>query len=119
MRTEDLADLGDVELADAVRAGHVEAYAVLWERHAAAGRAAARRLTSTYDPDDVVQEAYLRILRALQQAPGPPARSGPTCTRRCAGWPRRGPAPPHPSPWRSCPTARTRPTCPPPSSSGP
>jgi RNA polymerase sigma factor (sigma-70 family) len=71
MRPEELADLGDVELADAVRAGHVEAYAVLWERHAAAGRAAARRLTSTYDPDDLLQEAYLRILRSLQLGSGP------------------------------------------------
>lgn len=71
MLTEELVGLGDSELADAVRSGHVEAYAVLWDRHVAAGRAAARRLTSSYDPDDVVQEAYLRILRSLQLGSGP------------------------------------------------
>ncbi|MFC8922907.1 zf-HC2 domain-containing protein [Cellulosimicrobium sp. NPDC057127] len=71
MPTQDLTGLGDVELADAVRAGDVDAFTVLWERHAAAGRAAARRLTSTYDPDDVVQEAYLRVLRSLQLGSGP------------------------------------------------
>ncbi|MDF9877283.1 zf-HC2 domain-containing protein [Cellulosimicrobium cellulans] len=61
----------DAELADAVRAGDVDAYAELWERHAGAGRAAARRLTATYDPDDLLQEAFARILHALQSGTGP------------------------------------------------
>jgi RNA polymerase sigma factor (sigma-70 family) len=61
----------DVELADAVRAGDVDAYAELWGRHAGAGRAAARRLTATYDPDDLLQEAFARILHALQSGAGP------------------------------------------------
>ena len=61
----------DVELADAVRAGDVDAYAELWGRHAGAGRAAARRLTATYDPDDLLQEAFARILHALQAGAGP------------------------------------------------
>ena len=71
MHTQDLTELGDEQLADAVRAGRAEAFAVLWERHAAAGRSAARRLTATYDPDDLVQEAYLRVLGALQSGHGP------------------------------------------------
>ncbi|MCM3535300.1 RNA polymerase sigma factor, sigma-70 family [Cellulosimicrobium aquatile] len=71
MHTQDLTELGDEQLADAVRAGRAEAFAVLWERHADAGRAAARRLTATYDPDDLVQEAYLRVLGALQSGHGP------------------------------------------------
>ncbi|UKJ64992.1 sigma-70 family RNA polymerase sigma factor [Cellulosimicrobium cellulans] len=61
----------DAELADAVRAGDADAYAELWERHAGAGRAAARRLTASYDPDDLLQEAFARILHALQSGAGP------------------------------------------------
>ncbi|MET3975899.1 sigma-70 family RNA polymerase sigma factor [Cellulosimicrobium sp. 4261] len=71
MHTQDLTELGDEQLADAVRGGRSEAFAVLWERHADAGRSAARRLTATYDPDDLVQEAYLRVLGALQSGHGP------------------------------------------------
>lgn len=71
MHTQDLTGLGDEQLADAVRGGRSEAFAVLWERHADAGRSAARRLTATYDPDDLVQEAYLRVLGALQSGHGP------------------------------------------------
>jgi RNA polymerase sigma factor (sigma-70 family) len=71
VRTRDLTELGDEQLADAVRGGRTEAFAVLWERHVAAGRSAARRLTGTYDPDDLVQEAYLRVFKALQSGNGP------------------------------------------------
>ena len=67
------ADVGpsDAELADAVRGGDVQAFATLWDRHAGAGRAAARRITSTYDPDDLLQEAFVRVLHALQSGAGP------------------------------------------------
>ncbi|KAJ8139295.1 hypothetical protein OY671_007493, partial [Metschnikowia pulcherrima] len=71
VHTQDSTELGDEQLADAVRAGRAEAFAVLWERHAAAGRSAARRLTATYDPDDLVQEAYSRVLGASQSGHGP------------------------------------------------
>ncbi|MFI2705825.1 hypothetical protein [Cellulosimicrobium composti] len=48
----------DAELADAVRAGDTDAYAHLWERHATAGRAAARQITASFDPDHLLQEAF-------------------------------------------------------------
>jgi RNA polymerase sigma factor (sigma-70 family) len=86
----------DVELADAVRAGDVDAYAELWGRHAGAGRAAARRLTASYDPDDLLQEAFARILHALQAGAGPTGPFRPylytTLRAVAASW-SRAPAP--------------------------
>ncbi|GAA3219580.1 sigma-70 family RNA polymerase sigma factor [Oerskovia jenensis] len=67
----DLQALADEELVDAVRGGSQDAYAVLWSRHSGAGRGAARRVTSSFDPDDLVQESFLRILRAIQAGNGP------------------------------------------------
>lgn len=67
----DLRALADEELVDAVRGGSQDAYAVLWSRHSGAGRGAARRVTSSFDPDDLVQESFLRILRAIQAGKGP------------------------------------------------
>ena len=67
----ELALLGDPALADLVRADDSEAFAELWRRHAIAGTAAARQFSSIADPQDIVSEAYLRILRALQQGGGP------------------------------------------------
>ncbi|MFE4464495.1 sigma-70 family RNA polymerase sigma factor [Oerskovia sp. NPDC056781] len=67
----DLRALADEELVDAVRGGSQDAYAVLWSRHSGAGRGAARRVTSSFDPDDLVQESFLRILRAIQSGKGP------------------------------------------------
>ena len=92
MRTDEPTTVSDADLADAVRGGDTEAFAVLWDRHAAAGRSAARRLTSTYDPDDLVQEAYLRVLRALQSGAGPTGPFRPylytTLRSVAAGWSR-------------------------------
>lgn len=67
----ELQDQGDAALVELARADDTEAFAVLWQRHAAAGGAAARQFASIADPDDVVSEAYLRILRALQNGGGP------------------------------------------------
>lgn len=73
MRRDDveLALLGDPALAELSRADDVEAFAELWRRHASAGTAAARQFAAIADPHDIVSEAYLRILRALQQGGGP------------------------------------------------
>jgi RNA polymerase sigma factor (sigma-70 family) len=68
---DDRADPGDDALAERVRAGDMAAYAELWQRHAGAGRMAARQFSSIADPDDIVSEAYLQILRALQRGGGP------------------------------------------------
>lgn len=67
----DLGRLSDEELAGRARAGDPEPFEVLWRRHADAGRRVASRFTSASDPDDVVQEAYLRIFSSLGRGKGP------------------------------------------------
>ena len=64
-------EAGDAELAERTRRGDQSAYAELWQRHAHAGLTAARQFDSIADADDIVSEAYLRILRALQRGGGP------------------------------------------------
>lgn len=44
---------------------------MLWHRHADAGRRVASRFTRASDPDDLVQEAYLRIYSAVSRGSGP------------------------------------------------
>lgn len=63
--------MGDPALSALARANDTEAFAELWRRHANAGTAAARQFSSIADPQDIVSEAYVRILRALQQGGGP------------------------------------------------
>ena len=70
-RARRLSGLGDEDLARLTRGGDEAAFGELWERHARAGLAAARQFASIADPDDIVSEAYLRILRALQGGGGP------------------------------------------------
>lgn len=67
----ELHDQGDSALAALARSGNTEAYGILWRRHAAAGGAAARQFASIADPDDLVSEAFARILGALQRGGGP------------------------------------------------
>lgn len=67
----ELQDQGDSTLAALTRSGNTEAYGILWRRHAAAGGAAARQFASIADPDDLVSEAYARILSALERGGGP------------------------------------------------
>ncbi|WP_460772573.1 sigma-70 family RNA polymerase sigma factor [Microbacterium sp. GXF7504] len=66
-----LSDRSDMELVEDVRGGDDGAYAELWRRHRQAGLAAARSITSTFDPDDLVAEAYLAVLAAIRQGGGP------------------------------------------------
>lgn len=66
-----LEDLGDPALADLSRANDDAAFAELWRRHIRAGTAAARQFAAIADPQDIVSESYLRILRAFQQGGGP------------------------------------------------
>ena len=67
----DLGMLGDAALAELARARDVDAFAELWRRHVGAGTTAARQFSGIADPQDIVSESYLRILRALQQGGGP------------------------------------------------
>ncbi|WP_344031514.1 sigma-70 family RNA polymerase sigma factor [Leucobacter iarius] len=61
----------DAELLDATRAGDDSAFGELWNRHSGAGRFAARRFAPNLDSDDLVSEAYLKILVLLREGKGP------------------------------------------------
>lgn len=64
-------DLSDSQLLNLVRNGDQASFGVLWERHRSAGERAARSITSTFEPDDLVQEAFTRIYSALMNGKGP------------------------------------------------
>jgi RNA polymerase sigma factor (sigma-70 family) len=64
-------DRSDAELVQATREGDRLAFATLWDRHAEAARRVARAVAWTADPDDLVSEAFTRILRATQGGGGP------------------------------------------------
>lgn len=61
----------DAELADATRDGDAQAFAVLWQRHSEAGLRAARAVTRSIDPDDLVSEAFTKTFSAMQNGGGP------------------------------------------------
>ena len=61
----------DAELISAVRGGDADAYGVLFERHVEAARRLARQLTSAGDADDLVSEAFAKVLGVLQRGGGP------------------------------------------------
>jgi RNA polymerase sigma factor (sigma-70 family) len=71
-RAADVGAPGDAELIAAVRSGDVGAYGVLYRRHAGAARTQARRLVgSGPEADDLVAEAFARVLDALRDGRGP------------------------------------------------
>ena len=62
----------DAELIAAVRAGDKHAYGELYERHSAAAAAVARQYVSRHaDADDVVSDAFAKVLSVLQSGGGP------------------------------------------------
>jgi RNA polymerase sigma factor (sigma-70 family) len=62
----------DAELIAAVRAGDLEAYGQLYRRHAGAARTQARKLVrSRPDADDLVAEAFAKVLDVLRAGGGP------------------------------------------------
>ncbi len=67
----ELEELGDAELISAVRGGDVSAYGHLFERHVGAARRLARQLTSHGDADDLVSDAFTKVLKVLQGGGGP------------------------------------------------
>ncbi|WP_153038820.1 sigma-70 family RNA polymerase sigma factor, partial [Rathayibacter tanaceti] len=87
-------DANDAELLTLVREGRTAATAELWRRHAAAGRTVARAWSSSADPDDLVSEAFLRVLGAVERGGGPEGAFRPyffTSIRNVAtSWARRG-----------------------------
>jgi RNA polymerase sigma factor (sigma-70 family) len=76
-RTAELGDPiepGDAELIEAVRSGDLEAYGLLYRRHAASAATLARQLTgSPAEADDLVAEAFARLLDVLRNGGGPDA----------------------------------------------
>lgn len=64
--------MSDAELIAASRTGDADAYGELYKRHSPAARAAARAMCrNRSDADDLVSEAFLNVLRILQNGNGP------------------------------------------------
>lgn len=64
--------LDDAELIDNTRAGDSDAYGELYRRHYQAARAAAHSLArNRCDADDLISEAFARVLRAARSGGGP------------------------------------------------
>src|SRR3546814_12492326 len=61
----------DADLIDLSRAGDSEAFGELWRRHYVSGVSVARSITSTFDADDLVQEAFSRIFQSVRRGGGP------------------------------------------------
>ncbi|WP_199442141.1 sigma-70 family RNA polymerase sigma factor [Umezawaea beigongshangensis] len=63
---------GDAELIVLVRDGETEAFARLYERHVGAARSLARQLSrSAVEADDLVSEAFTKVLDRLRAGEGP------------------------------------------------
>lgn len=88
-----LRERSDADLVDSARLGDDAAYAVLWERHARSARSAARAVSPTHDPDDLVSEAFASILSAIRKGGGPREGFRPylfaTIRNIAASWGRR------------------------------
>ena len=71
-RLVDTTARSDAELITAVRVGDTNAYEELYRRHVDAAMSVGRHLTgSRADAEDVVSEAFARVLSALQRGAGP------------------------------------------------
>lgn len=85
--------VSDAQLLAAVREGDVDAYDILWRRHYTAGRHAAIAITDSFDPDDLTQEAFTRVLHSLRSGHGPTHAFRPylyrTIRNTAANWARR------------------------------
>jgi RNA polymerase sigma factor (sigma-70 family) len=61
----------DADLIAAVRAGDTDSYGVLFERHVESARRLARSLSRDGEADDLVSEAFAKVLIVLQRGDGP------------------------------------------------
>ncbi|HEX4190221.1 MAG TPA: sigma-70 family RNA polymerase sigma factor [Marmoricola sp.] len=64
-------ELSDAELISSVRGGDVSAYGDLFARHRDAATRLARQLVSAPDADDLVSEAFAKVLNVLLAGGGP------------------------------------------------
>src|SRR6478609_3573719 len=63
--------IADADLILRTRSGDTAAFGELWRRHHRSGLSVARSITSSIDPDDLVQESYTRIYQAIVKGGGP------------------------------------------------
>ena len=63
--------MADADLVLRTRSGDAAAFGELWRRHYPSGMSVARSVTSSIDPDDLVQESYTRIYQAILKGGGP------------------------------------------------
>jgi RNA polymerase sigma factor (sigma-70 family) len=70
-RTPPQGELSDAELISSVRGGDVSAYGDLFARHRDAATRLARQLVSGPDADDLVSEAFAKVLNVLLAGGGP------------------------------------------------
>src|SRR3712207_3281032 len=61
----------DSELTAGVRSGDLDAYGELFSRHADAALRLARHLTPGSDAEDLLSEAFAKVLRVLAEGGGP------------------------------------------------
>ncbi|MBA2573930.1 MAG: sigma-70 family RNA polymerase sigma factor [Nocardioidaceae bacterium] len=61
----------DPELISAVRGGDGQAYGVLFERHRRAALSLARQIAGPSDAEDLVSDAFIKVLRVLFEGGGP------------------------------------------------
>lgn len=64
-------EASDDELVLATRAGDSTAFGVLWDRHSPAALRAARSITNSIDPEDLVSEAFAKTFSAIRNGGGP------------------------------------------------
>ncbi|MGN6782359.1 MAG: zf-HC2 domain-containing protein [Marmoricola sp.] len=79
-------EVSDAALIARVRAGDVASYGTLFARHREAANRLARALTQPADADDVVADAFAKVLAALQDGKGPDEAFRPyllTAVRTC------------------------------------
>jgi len=67
----DVSTPNDAELISRVRGGDTAAYGELFDRHRAAADRLARQLQRGPDSDDLVSEAFIKVLQVLQGGGGP------------------------------------------------
>jgi RNA polymerase sigma factor (sigma-70 family) len=64
-------EASDAELIAQLRAGDIDAYGMLYDRHRDAARRLARQLTSADEADDLVSESFAKLLPIIQDGRGP------------------------------------------------